>query len=218
MTLRPGDPWGAPGGEPPDLEVAGDDAVLAAAGGAAPAGTRIRFRPDPSSDLARALGLVPGAAATQVEVGVDVLALADGTHAVNAVVLGPPPDRLRWWSRPTPTEIEVDGRRFFAGRATSVVIASGQYLRGLDVVPRGHPGDGRAEVQVYALAAGERAGMRRRLSTGNHVPHPRIRQRAGRRFVVRRCRPGRLEVDGHTRGKAPELQVEVVPGGLRLAL
>jgi hypothetical protein len=217
VTLRPGDPWGGPGG-PPDLEVDGDDAALAAAGAATPAGTRIRFRPGPSSDLARALGLVPGAAATPVEVAVDLLALADGTHAVNAVVLGRSPDRLRWWTRSRPTEVEVDGRPFYSGSATTVVVANGQYLRGLDVVPRGHPGDGRAEVQVYELAARERAGMRRRLPTGTHVPHPRIHQRTGRRFLVRRGGRGRLEVDGHTRGTAPGLQVEVVPGGLLLAL
>ena len=34
----------------------------------------------------------------------------------------------------------LDGRPWFAGPATTVVIAIGQFLRGLDVVPRGHPG------------------------------------------------------------------------------
>ena len=62
------------------------------------------------------------------------------------------------------------------GRATAVVVASGQYLRGADVVPRGHPGDGRVEVQVYAVARGERAGVRGRLPQGVHLPHPDITQ------------------------------------------
>ena len=48
-------------------------------------------------------------------------------------------------------EIEVDGQPWFAGSATTVVIANGQFLRGADIVPRGHPGDGRLEVQVYEL-------------------------------------------------------------------
>ena len=73
-------------------------------------------------------------------------------------------------------------------------------------------------MQVYALAPGERAGMRRRLASGSHVPHPRIHQRAGRRILVRRDRPGRLEIDGRGRGRAAEVEIEVVPGALRLAL
>ena len=70
------------------------------------------------------------------------------------------------------------------------MVASGQYLRGIDVVPRGHPGDGRVEVQVYAVAAGERAGVRARLPQGVHLPHPDITQTTGRRVESwRRTRP-----------------------------
>lgn len=217
MTLRPGQSWGRPGGSSPELEVAGGDAVLADAFATLPAGALVAFRPDPSSDLARALGCTPGPA-TGHEVTIDVLALADGSRAVNALVLGPPPDRLRGWHRSTPTRVEIDGAVFFAGSATSVVVASGQYLRGLDVVPRGHPGDGRAEVQVYAVARGQRGALRRRLPGGAHLPHPGIRQRSGRRISVTRDRPGTLEVDGRARGRATEVRVEVVPAALRLAL
>jgi diacylglycerol kinase family enzyme len=216
--VRPGQAWGEPGTDPPDLEVEGGDAELAAAAARAGPGARVRFRPDESSDLARALGLVPGAAAIGVEVAVDVLALDDGRPAVNAVVMGIPPDRLRRWHRAVPTRIEIDGRTVFDGTATTVVVASGQYLRGLDVVPRGHPGDGRVEVQVYALRPGERAGMRRRLAVGGHVPHPRIQQRSGRVVRVEQGRAGPLEVDGEARGAAAAVALEVVPGGLHLAL
>ena len=98
------------------------------------------------------------------------------------VVVGVAPDRMRWWSRTFLARSAVDGRLVHAGGAVSaVVVASGQFLRGADVVPRGHPGDGRAEVQVYAPARRSAAAMRGRLPLGTHLPHPRISQaRAGR--------------------------------------
>jgi hypothetical protein len=218
MTLRPGQSWGRPGAGTPDVEVTGGDDTLAETIAAAPPGALVRFLPDASSDLARALGLAPDASPTGMVVNVDVLALGDGTSSVNAVVLGPPPDRLRWWHGSAPTRVEIDGRVFFDGDATTVVVASGQYLRGRDVIPRGHPGDGRAEIQIYALGRGERVEMRRRLGGGTHVPHPRIRQRSGRHVAVSRSRPGRLEADGRPRGRVTELHIEVVPGALHLAL
>ena len=67
----------------------------------------------------------------------------------------------------------------FHGPCTTVVIATGQFRHGLDLVPRGHPGDGRAEVQIYAVPGRERRELRVRLATGTHVPHPKITQRPG---------------------------------------
>ncbi|MGH9024680.1 MAG: hypothetical protein ACRDWD_00965, partial [Acidimicrobiia bacterium] len=75
MTIRPGQSWGGPGGEPADVEVRGGDDALADALAATPPGARVAFRPDGRSDLARALGLSPGAAGAGVDVSVDVLAL-----------------------------------------------------------------------------------------------------------------------------------------------
>jgi diacylglycerol kinase family enzyme len=112
--------------------------------------------------------------------------------------------------------VEVDGRERFTGRAATVVVANGQYLHGLDVVPRGHPGDGRIEVQVYAQEPGQRAAMRHRLTQGTHVPHPGIVQATGRRVRVTCGRDLALEVDGRPRGRAREITVEVHPGALRL--
>ena len=47
--------------------------------------------------------------------------------------------------------VTVDGRTVHDGPATSVVVANGQFSGTADLAPRGHPGDGRLEVQVYAL-------------------------------------------------------------------
>jgi diacylglycerol kinase family enzyme len=112
--------------------------------------------------------------------------------------------------------VEIDGRVAFSGSATTVLIANGQFLRGNDVVPRGHPGDGRVEVHVYALAPAERRGMRRRIPAGDHLPHPRIRTFSSKSVTVTTSRPLGLELDGHRAGRSQGITVEVLPGACRL--
>jgi hypothetical protein len=215
---RPGEPWGAPlVPDEPVVDVAGADADLARATVEHPAAV-LRFRPEVASDFARTLGLIAAAPGSTV-VPCDALDLGDGRRAVNAVVLGPPPHRLRWWHRRVALAVAVDGRPIGPARATTVVVANGQYVRGVDVSPRGHPGDGRVEVQVYGLAAGERRAMRRRLPTGGHVPHPRIAQTTGRRVEVRwAAGPRSVVVDGAAVAPADRLTAEVRPGAYRVLL
>jgi putative lipid kinase YegS-like protein len=218
-VIAKGEPWGRPAAGPPDLEVRGDDGDLASAVRTSP-GARVRFVAGPASDLARVVGLadVP---AGQTELPVDAL-VVDLVHddasglAVNMVVLGIPPDRLRAWHRRRHCTVTVDDRTVFDGHATTIVVANGQFLRGLDVVPRGHPGDGRFEVQVYTLGAATRRAMRRRLPTGDHVPHPQIVQRGGRTLTARFERPQPFEVDGRTLPARSAITVDVAPEALVL--
>jgi diacylglycerol kinase family enzyme len=215
--IKRGEEWGTPTTAGPDLEVSGDDAELARAAARRP-GALIRFRPTAGSDLARAVG-VQTAGNASVEVRLDALRVEDHGLACNMVVLGLAPDRLRRRSRRTTVTVTVDGVEWFTGRATTVVVATGEFHHGLDLVPRGHPGDGRVEIQVYALRPAERAGMLARLAAGTHVPHPRIAQRTGRKVDVRWARAGsrrRLELDGRSRGRTDRATIEVVAGAYRL--
>jgi diacylglycerol kinase family enzyme len=113
----------------------------------------------------------------------------------------------------------VNGRELATGRATTVVVASGQFFDGLDVVPRGHPGDGRLEVQVYALRRGERRAMRARLPQGVHLPHPHITTSTGRQVEIH-VQGGRLPltIDGVAHEPVADLTVTLIPGALRLML
>ena len=132
-------------------------------------------------------------------------------------VFGTPPDRLRRSSPSFEIDVELDGRPWYSGRATTVVVAIGQFLRGLDVVPRGHPGDGKAEVQVYDLERRERRMMRSRLASGAHLPHPGIRQRSAHTVQLRFRPAAPSEIDGA--GHEPRTDtatIEVVPGAYRL--
>lgn len=211
--IEKGEPWERPAAGPAQWHVEGDDAALAAAVRDQP-GARVGFRPDPTSDLARALGL-HSAGGAALELALDALRVtADDRKlfAVNMVVVGTAPDRTGWFTRSPGLRVTVDDRLAHDGRATGVVVATGQYLRGNDVIPRGHPGDGRAEVQVHAVARGQRSGVRMRLPQGVHVPHPDITQAAGRRIeVISVTGPTPLEVDGVSVPPATRVEVEVVP-------
>jgi hypothetical protein len=220
MTIRKGRPWGEPAAGPPDVEVNGGDVDLAAMARDHP-GASVWFRPDATSDLARAVGLVDQDEPGGLDVPVDALRVFDGFQvggatAVNAVVFGTAPDRLRWWTRASEIVVVVDGRERFRGHATTVVVANGQFLHGNDVAPRGHPGDGRFEVQVYALGRRERAGLRTRLPLGTHVPHPSIREMSGRTVTVRWSAGAWLDVDGEQRGPVSTVTIEIAPAALRL--
>ena len=223
-SLRPGQQWGTETSAAPDLEVAGSDRRLAEVLASGLSDPLVRFSPPADSDLALAVGLVAGAVPTGLALPLDVLEVT--THegadvgkwcAVNSVVLGVGPDRLRPWHRPMAlASVEIDGATIDAGKATSLVVMNGQYLRGLDVAPRGHPGDGVAEAQFYALPPGARRAMRARLATGAHLPHPAITTRKARRVVVRAERPVPLEIDGARAGRITELQLDLRPDAYRL--
>jgi hypothetical protein len=217
--IRKGEPWGSDASGPPDLEISGDDAELARSVVLAGTVPLVGYRPSPGADLARSVGLTPDSPRL-AELTIDALDVgvggADHQPAMNAVVLGTAPDRLSRWTRSRSFEVTIDGRPTWTGRATGVVVANGQFLRGFDVVPRGHPGDGRLEIQVYSPAAGERAEMRRRLATGTHVPHPRILERSGRVIEVAASSAVAIEVDGAPKGSGRRVRVAVLPGALRI--
>ena len=205
--IRPGQPWGAPTTGPPDAIGAGSDRDLATLADAH-RGARLRFEPDERCELARAVGLTAAAPGT-TDLPVDALDVDDVGLAVNMVIVGVAPDRLRPWSRTRPVTVRVDGRLVHDGPATTVVVANGQFRRGVDLVPRGHPGDGRLEVQVYALRAGERTPMRRRLPGGAHLPHPRIVTTTGREVEIRWSAPVPVEVDGTPGSRRASVDVAV---------
>jgi hypothetical protein len=218
--ITPGEEWGAPCSDAPELTVEGDDGAVARAVRDAPVGALVRFIPTAPSDLARALGLRADVEPRGIALPLDALGLGDGTLAVNAVVLGVPPDRLTAFRCARSVTLRVDERDADAAvtRATTVVVATGQWLRGHDLVPRGHPGDGKAEVQVYRLRAGERHAMRARLPAGAHLPHPRIVTRTARSVTIRTARPWAVEVDGRPRKAVAELHVELLPARYRLLI
>jgi hypothetical protein len=218
VNLRPGDEWGRETTRSADLDVSGDDADLAAAVAAAPEGVLIRFRPSRGSDLARALGLRAGGSPTGREVPMDALAVTGAGLAVNAVVWGVPVHQLRPWHRRRPLELAVDGGAPSVVVASTAVVLVGEHVRGFDISPRGHPGDGVGELQAYALDPGQRRAMVARLGSGTHLPHPQITTRRMRRVSLRSKVPLPLEVDGRSLPPQPNLEIELLPGRYSLLI
>ena len=218
MSLRPGDEWGSESTRSADLDVSGGDADLAGAVAGAPDGVLIRFRPDGGSDLARALGLRGDGSPLGREVPMDALAVTGAGLAVNAVVWGVPVHRLQPWHRRRPVDLTLDGGVPATVAATTVVVLVGEHVGGFDVSPRGHPGDGVGELQVYALDPGQRRGMVARLGSGAHLPHPQITTRRMRRVSLRSKVPLPLEVDGRSLPPQPALDLELLPGRYSLLI
>jgi len=227
--VRKGERWGAPSTAPADTTTTGDDRALArvvadalAGGpgsgsqGSGAARVRIAWRAAPDADFARAVSATRASDETPYDLPCDALRVT-ASHgapgvAVNMAVLGTAPDRARWWDRSARVRVSVDGRVVHDGRATGVVVANGEFLRGAAVIVRGHPGDGRLEVQVYAVPRGQRGALRRRVRTASHVPHPGIVQASGRRVEIEVAGHGwALESDGLAGPRTREVVVEILP-------
>lgn len=96
-------------------------------------------------------------------------------------------------------------------------IMNSQYFAGLDLVPRGHPNDGRVEVLSVDRSMGRRQRLLawRRARTGHHLPHPSISIRTCRETVIRL--PGHVVVvDGRRVGRSDEVVVRVLPDAAHL--
>ena len=227
---KPLDGWITPLSAAPDTDVYGSDALLAselAEHGRTDDETTpvIWFHPT-STDIGRTIGILPTedlnsneGNAPQRAVPMDALREHELGMAVNHVICGNPPDFLGWGSSNASFTVEVDGKQVFRGRASSVVIATGQFVRGHDLLPKGHPGDGFAEVQVYALRRNERRRFRMRLELGTHLPHPRIVEAKGKHVRVQiKGRPFPVEADSNSWGAVQQLEVTVVPQAYYLAI
>jgi hypothetical protein len=216
VSIKKGEEWSKPRSDDVAVQVSGNDADLGAAIHALPNGALVQFTPTTDSDLARAVGLNNNARLTN-EVALDALRVNRDITACNIVILGTPPDRLRRWSPRSDLLVTIDGVSTHAN-AMAVVVAIGQFLRGHDVVPRGHPGDGRAEVHIYEIPRSHVRAMRRRLPRGAHVPGPGIFQRSGRHITIQAQSQVSLEVDGVTLPPTDHLDLEVLPDRYRLLI
>jgi hypothetical protein len=103
-------------------------------------------------------------------------------------------------------------RGWWRGRVVAAMNA--QFLGTWDVVPRGHPNDGRLDVLDADLPFDERLQVRSRLKTGSHLPHPRITERHVTALQVDLDRPTPVLLDGDPVGPATRLVLHVEPDAL----
>jgi hypothetical protein len=120
----------------------------------------------------------------------------------------------------------IDGRQFWfvahllarrswlSGRIVAAMNA--QFAGAWNVAPRSHPNDGLLDVLDVdaALSLRDRLRARRRLPTGEHVPHPQIRQRRVPAIQLDFARPTPVWLDGEQVAEATALSIRVEPDAL----
>lgn len=194
MTISKGADWGEVVTRPADLRVASNDHELAAMladGSQRPTAVS-------SGDVHRTVGARPVAGRHDLlALPFDLLRVSlDDAAPVIAVahVLARSPWRTGgWW------------------RGAVLAVMNAEFVGDLDVAPRGHPNDGRAET----LLVGPQMGMRqrwevwRRLPSARHLPHPAIANRPIRSMTWDFDRPRVVIADGRRMGLARRLTVDV---------
>lgn len=202
MTIRKGEPWGAPGGLPGDGVVVRSDAEARAVLEQA----RRQGRPYPAlgllgGDLCRTLGgpgiearlHSPEAVTFPIDLGE---ALVDGKlHLFVAHLVA----RDRLWRH-------------------SFVAMNAQWLGEWNLGPRAHPGDAKLDTYRATLTLADLPKVRARLHHGTHLPHPRITERRGPAAQVELPRPLAVTVDGVAIGRGRILSVRVEPDALTVVV
>jgi diacylglycerol kinase (ATP) len=114
--------------------------------------------------------------------------------------------------------IDVDGRRFFRGRVSSVLVGNvGTILGGLEVFTGAQPDDGRLELGVItARNPADWARVTARVVAVQPGKSPFVQVTSGKRLRIRFSQPFPYELDGGARGTADKLRVKVHPASLRI--
>jgi hypothetical protein len=196
MTIRKGEPWGAPGALPADGVIVHSD------GEARDALTEARRdkRPFPT------LGLLGG----------DLCRTLGGTGEEG---------RLRSADAMTFTvdlgEVLLDGalHLFVAHLVAHRALWSGQQLVAMNAAwvgdlnlgPKAHPNDGLLDVSEGELPFGQLLLARKRARTGTHVPHPRITMRRVPAAQLHFDRPLPVWLDGRRVGAFRDISARVEP-------
>lgn len=186
---------------PDALHVARDDAELATAIDT-PGIDAIAVA---AGDLHRTIGARPIAERTELQqLPIDVLRVRlDGGTERTAVahLTATRPNRAGGWLR-----------------GEVLIVMNAEFLGELDLAPRGHPNDGRAESLL--LDAGtplrQRLAIRRRARTGTHLPHPAVTSRSIRSATWEFQRPMVVRLDHTVVGTATTVEVDVDADAHRL--
>jgi len=217
--IAKGEPWERPvaAGIVPDLVVTGDDRALVDALEPWRDGVPLVAWTPRASAFAGSIGLGADGPSRSLEVACDLVVMAGAERpALNAVVFGKFPAGR--FTRDATITCTVDGREVFSGRATNVIVGNGQFVAGADLFPRGHPGDGRAEVLVIGVPKAQRAAFRERLASGDATRHADVHRASGADVQIAADRPLDVFLDGVKAPGVRAAEIHVRPGAFRLLL
>jgi YegS/Rv2252/BmrU family lipid kinase len=116
--------------------------------------------------------------------------------------------------------IDVDGKRFFAGKVSCVLAANvGKILGGVEAFPQARPDSGHLELGV--VTAGNPAQWARtlaRVAVGHPERSPFAEVTHGKKFRIRFDKKVRFELDGGARPAARRLRIKVHPGSVTVCV
>lgn len=203
MPIQRGEDWGESGGLGPDGVLVGSDAEVRSIVEDA----RRANRPLPElgllgGDLCRTLGGRGDAGAINSpeawRFAVDLGAvLLDG--------------RLFWFCAHL-----VARRRAWSGE--TLVAMNAAWWGSWNLGPKAHPGDGLLDISHGRLSTRDRLRALRRVSTGEHLPHPQINYRRTGAFQVELGASLMVELDGQPVQRASNLSIRVEPAALTVVV
>jgi hypothetical protein len=202
LTVEKGQLWGEPGPLPPDGVVVRRDAEARRLVEAA----RRRKEPPPvlgllGGDLARTLG-APGNEARLHSAEAMTFRCDLGAVLIDG--------KLHWFVAHAVARNRPWTRAFAAMNA--------EWIGHWDVAPRSHPGDGLLDVLDARLRLGELAAVARRLRTGSHLPHPRIKTQRVAAVQAAFERPLDIWLDGERVSAGRSLSIRLEPDALTVVV
>jgi len=122
--------------------------------------------------------------------------------------------------KPVTTTVRVDGKKWFRGPATCVLVANmGNVVGGVAAFPDASPDDGLLEIGVVtADSAVEWVRTLGRAAFGSAEDSPFVKIKTGRRFDISLKKPRPWEVDGGSRKKTKRLKVRVEPSAITVSV
>jgi diacylglycerol kinase (ATP) len=116
--------------------------------------------------------------------------------------------------------IEADGKRFFKGRMSCVLVGNvGKLLGGVEAFSGAEPDDGLLELGVVtAKNPVEWARALGRVALGNAEKSPFVEVTRGRKFRVRFNRRLACELDGGTRPAVDKMRIKVHPSSIKICV
>ena len=203
MTIRKGEPWGAPGALPSQgVLVRSDEEAMDVVTAARRANEPVPPLGLLGGDLCRTLGgrgdedriRSERAMTFPVDLGE---ALLDG--------------RLHFFVAHL-----VARRPFWLGPSTVAMNAA--FVGALNLGPKAHPNDGLLDVTSARLRPGELLRARARARLGAHLPHPQMKMRRVPAEQVRFDRPTTVRLDGRPVGRFRDLSIRLEPDALTVVI
>jgi YegS/Rv2252/BmrU family lipid kinase len=116
--------------------------------------------------------------------------------------------------------VEVDGERFFRGRASCFLAANvGQILGGIEAFPQARPDDGLLEFGIVtARSPVQWARALAVVALGHAARSPFVQVTRGRKIKIRFSRKQTYELDGGARPAVQKMRIKVQPGSVTVCV